>query len=288
MMSSLPGLIFDGLAYGSLLFLMGVGLSITLGLMNVVNLAHGVFALFGGYLFIALLEGLGVGFIPALGGVFVVFLLIGGVTEWLFFRLLYRLPPLEQVLLTLGVSFIAMAVATYFWGATQRFVSLPPWLQGQWQWAGHSFGFFQIGLILLVLWVGLLFWLGLERTLWGARIRAAVDNQTVAQGLGIPVAALFRFYFALGAGLAGLGGALGTVVLGIEPSFVLKYLVFLLMVVVLGGAGSIRGPLLAAWLIGILDVSGKYFFPDLAVFVLYVAMVILLLCFPYGLLNRRR
>src|SRR5690625_6274862 len=104
MMSSLPGLIFDGLAYGSLLFLMGVGLSITLGLMNVVNLAHGVFALFGGYLFIALLQGLGVGFIPALGGVFVVFLLIGGVTEWLFFRLLYRLPPLEQVLLTLGVS----------------------------------------------------------------------------------------------------------------------------------------------------------------------------------------
>src|SRR5690625_1582228 len=97
------------------MYLMGVGLSITLGLMNVVNLVHVVFALFGGYLFIALLQGLGVGFIPALGGVFVVFLLIGGVTEWLFFRLLYRLPPLEQVLLTLGVSFVAMAVATYFW-----------------------------------------------------------------------------------------------------------------------------------------------------------------------------
>lgn len=288
MVSFLPGLIFDGLAYGSLLFLMGVGLSITLGLMNVVNLAHGVFALFGGYLFIALLQGLGVGFFPALVCVFVFFLLIGGATEWLFFRLLYRLPPLEQVLLTLGVAFIAMAVATYFWGATQRFVSLPSELQGQWRWAGHSFGFFQVGLIILVVWVGLLFWFGLERTLWGARIRAAVDNYTVAQGLGIPVATLFRFYFAVGAGLAGLGGALSTVVLGIEPSFVLKYLVFLLMVVVLGGAGSIRGPLLAAWLLGILDVGGKYFFPDFAAFVLYASMVILLLCFPSGLLNRRR
>lgn len=288
MWTQLPALIFDGLAYGSLLFLMGVGLSITLGLMNVVNLAHGVFALFGGYLFIALLQGLGLGFVSALGWVFVLFLLVGGLTEWLFFRLLYRLPPLEQVLLTLGVSFIAMAVATYFWGPTQRFVSLPLWLQGQWQWAGHRFGFFQMLLIGLVWVVGALFWLGLERTLWGARIRAAVDNYTVAQGLGIPVAALFRFYFALGAGLAGLGGALGTVVLGIEPSFVLKYLVFLLMMVVLGGAGSIRGPLLAAWLLGILDVSGKYFFPDFSAFVLYAAMVVLLLFFPQGLLNRQR
>lgn len=285
---TLFGLVFDGLAYGSLLFLMGVGLSITMGLMNVVNLAHGVFALLGGYLFITLLQSVGLAFVPALVLVFVVLLLIGGLSEWLLFRLLYRLPPLEQVLFTLGVCFIAMALATYFFGATQRFVALPEWLQGQWHWAGHSFAVFRVLLILCVLIVGLLFWLGLERTLWGARIRAAVDNYTVAQGLGIPVADIFRWCFALGAGLAGLGGALSTVVLGIEPSFVLKYLVFLLMMVVLGGAGSIRGPLIAAWLLGLLDVSGKYFFPDLAAFVLYAAMVLLLLCFPLGLLNQRR
>src|SRR5690625_6842458 len=124
MWTQLPALIFDGLAYGSLLFLMGVGLSITLGLMNVVNLAHGVFALFGGYLFIALLQGLGLGFVSALGWVFVLFLLVGGLTEWLFFGLVYGLPPLVQVLLTLGGSFIRMAVGAYFWCPAQPFGSL--------------------------------------------------------------------------------------------------------------------------------------------------------------------
>jgi len=287
MLATWVGLLFDGLAYGSLLFLMSVGLSVSLGLLNVVNLAHGVFALLGGYLFIGLLQGVGLPFIPALVLVFVAIAALGWLSEYLFFSRIYSLPPLEQVLLTLGICFMAMAGASYFWGPSQRFVALPAWLSGQWQWGALQLGWFRLALIGLVVALGAVMWLGLERTLFGARIRAAVDNYEVAQGLGIAVGPVFRWCFALGAGLGGLGGALGGVVLGLEPSFVLKYLVFFFMVVVLGGTGTIRGPLLAAWLLGVLDVLGKYFFPQFAAFVLYALVLGLMLCFPQGLLAKR-
>src|SRR5690625_1155093 len=252
-------LVFDGLAYGSLLFLMSVGLSVSLGLMNVVNLAHGVFALLGGYLFIYLLQSFQWPWVPSLVLVFCLLTFFGWVSEFFIFNHLYRLPPLKQVLLTLGICFIVMAVTMYFFGPNQQFLTMPRWLSGQMSVFGVSFGAYRLFLILLVSFLSFFIWLGIERTRFGLRLRAAVDNSMVAKGLGVPVNQVFRWCFALGAGLGGLGGALSTAVLGIAPDFVLKYLVIFLMVVVLGGGGTLRGPLLAAVAIGLIDVFSKYF-----------------------------
>jgi branched-chain amino acid transport system permease protein len=127
----------------------------------------------------------------------------------------------------------------------------------------------------------------IERTRFGAQIRASVDNQTAAAGLGINVSRVFSLTFALGSGLAGLGGGLGIDVLGLDPSFPVKYMVYFLLVVAVGGAGSIKGPLIAALILGVFDVAGKYYVPEVGAFVIYTLMVVLLILFPFGLVRRK-
>ena len=286
-MGNLIGVLFDGVAYGSLLFLISVGLSVTMGLMNFVNLAHGAFAMLGGFVSVTLLSRLGVPFLLSLPLAFLASAAAGFVLERLLYRRLYKASHLDQVLFSIGLTFMSVATATYLFGPSQQPVQLPDWLRGQVNIAGLDVGSYRLFLIGVVIVVTLaLGWL-IERTRFGAQIRASVDNQQASAGLGINVSRVFSLTFALGSGLAGLGGGLGIDVLGLDPTFPIKYMVYFLLVVAVGGAGTIKGPLLAAIVLGIFDVAGKYYVPGVGAFVIYALMVILLLLFPNGLLGRR-
>ena len=279
--------LFDGVAYGMLLFLMAVGLSVTMGLMNFVNLAHGSFAMAGGYAAAVLMNAHGVGFGLALLAAFVASALLGAVLEWLLYRRLYRAHPLDQVLLSIGLVFVSIAAFTWLFGPTLQPFTLPPWLQGQVDVAGVGLGRYRLFLIGCGLAVLAALLLALGRTRYGAMVRAAVDNQRVAAGTGIHVQRLFLLTFSLGCGLAGLGGALSLGVLGLEPGFALKYLVYFLLVVCVGGAGTITGPFAAALLVGIVDVAGKYYLPQTGAFLIYGVMIVMLLLRPHGLVARK-
>ncbi|MGI4850190.1 MAG: branched-chain amino acid ABC transporter permease [Janthinobacterium lividum] len=287
MLTSLPGVLFDGLAYGCLLFLISVGLSVTMGLMNFINLAHGVFAMLGGYVCVLLLGRLGVPFLLTLPLAFLAAAAAGLVLERLLYRRLYRASHLDQVLFSIGLCFMAVAGATRLFGPAQQALVLPQWLQGQLAFAGLEVGAYRLFLIAVVAVLGSVLAVLMKRTRFGARIRAAVDQPQAAAGLGIEVERVFCLAFALGSGLAGLGGALGIEVLGLDPGFPFKFLVYFLLVVAVGGAGSIVGPLLAALLLGIADVAGKYYLPDAGAFILYAMMIVLLVLFPAGLLGKK-
>lgn len=286
-MHNLLGVLFDGLAYGTLLFLISVGLSITLGLMRFINLAHGVFAMAGGYLLVTLMARAGIGFLPALPIVFGITALASLLLERSLYRPVYKSTALDQVLMTVGIVFIAIAGANYFWGPGQQPVVLPAALKGQLPVFGLDLSRYRLFLMAVGAVITLALVFGLERTRFGAMIRASVDNQRTAQSMGIRVERVFQVTFALGSGLAGLGGALGVDVLGLDPYFALKYLVYFLLVVVVGGPGSVIGTLLAALLLGVADIAGKYYVPQIGAFVIYAAMIVLLLLFPHGLLGRR-
>jgi branched-chain amino acid transport system permease protein len=284
---SFIGVVFDGLAYGSLLFLISIGLSVTMGLMNFINLAHGAFAMLGGYAAVVAMSRLGIPFLPALAIAFAVSGAAGALLERLLYRRLYRATHLDQVLFTIGLTFMAIAAATYGFGPVQQPVHLPPLLTGQVHVVGLDLGAYRLFLMAMVVLATLALTYLVERTRFGAQVRAAVDNRQAAVGLGINVERVFSVTFALGSALAGLGGALGIDVLGLDPTFPLKYMVYFLLVVAVGGAGTIRGPLVAALLLGICDVAGKYYVPQIGSFVIYAVMVVLLLLFPAGLVGRR-
>jgi branched-chain amino acid transport system permease protein len=279
--------IFDGVAYGMLLFLIGVGLSVTMGLMNFVNLAHGSFAMVGGYAAALSMNRWGWGFAPALAAAFVAAALAGAVMEFVFYRRLYRAHPLDQLLLSIGVVFVSIAACTYFFGPAMQAFHLPAALEGQWRLGALEFSRYRLFLIACGVAMLAALLLGMGRTRYGAMVRAAVDNQRVARGTGIHVQRLFFLTFALGCGLAGLGGALSLGVLGLEPTFPLKYLVYFLIVVCVGGAGTITGPFIAALLVGVVDVAGKYYLPETGAFLIYVFMIVMLLLRPNGIVPRK-
>jgi len=274
-------------AYGMLLFLIGVGLSITMGLMNFVNLAHGSFAMVGGYAASVLMNQWGIGFGLSLAAAFVAAALVGAALEFVFYRRLYRAHPLDQVLLSIGVVFVSIAAFTYVFGPTMQPFTLPPALDGQVSLGGLEVGRYRLFLIVCGVAVLAALLLGLGKTRYGAMVRAAVDNQRVAGGTGIHVQRLFFLTFSLGCGLAGLGGALSLGMLGLEPSFPLKYLVYFLMVVCVGGAGTVTGPFVAALLVGIVDVAGKYYLPEAGAFLIYVFMIVMLLVRPNGIVAKK-
>ena len=287
MIGNIIGVLFDGIAYGSLLFIIAVGLSVTLGLMNFVNLAHGTFAMIGGYVCVVSMTRLGLPFFAALPIAFVAAAVAGIVLERTLYQRLYKASHLDQVLFSIGLVFMSIAVATYVFGSSQQPVTLPAYLHGQVHVLGLDFGAYRVFLIAVVaaLTVGLHFLL--VRTKFGSQVRASVDNAVAAAGLGINVNRVFALTFALGSGLAGLGGALGIDVLGLDPTFPLKYMVYFLLVVAVGGTGTIKGPLLAALLLGVFDVAGKYFVPQVGGFVIYALMVVLLILYPAGLYGRK-
>ena len=282
------GVLFDGIAYGSLLFLVSLGLSVTMGLMNFVNLAHGAFAMAGGFVCVVAMTRFGVPFLAALPLAFAITAAAGAILERLLYRRLYTATHLDQVLFSIGLTFMSIAAATYFFGSSQQPVRLPEFLRGQVRFAGADFGVYRLFLIGAVAALTTLLGLLVTRTRFGAQMRASVDDAQAARGLGIDVNRVFSIAFALGSGLAGLGGALGIEVLGLDAGFPLKFMVYFLLVVVVGGAGTIVGPLLAALVLGVLDVAGKYYVPQVGAFVIYFAMVVLLIAFPAGLYGKRR
>jgi branched-chain amino acid transport system permease protein len=284
---NLTVVLFDGFAFGMLLFVLSVGLSVTLGLMNFTNLAHCAFGMLGGYAVVVAMRNFGVPFLLTLPLAFIVAALVSVAFERTVFRRLYRAGELNQVLLTIGLVFVAAASFAYFFGTGQQPIVLPDYLQGAVEIGSLRFGAYRIFLVVVALLIAALLVFGLEHTRFGARIRAAVDNQRVAQGLGLDVDTIFAVTFALGSGLAGLGGALAIEIVGLDPSFGFHYLVYVLIVVAVGGLGSIGGSFVAAALLGIFDVAGKFFVPDIGAFLIYLFMVVLLFIRPLGLFGKR-
>lgn len=286
-MTTLIAVLFDGFSYGMLLFMLSVGLSVTLGLMNFVNLAHGAFAMLGGYVTYALVELQGWPFLATLPLAFVVTAVIASVFEIVLFRRIYDKGELNQVLLTIGVVFCSYAVAAYFFGTVHHSVDLPDFLRGFVQIGPLKLPSYRIFLAAVALAVTALVILALEFTRFGAMVRASVDNGQVASGLGLNVSLIFVLTFALGSGLAGLGGALAIEILFIDPNFAFHILVPVLIVVSIGGLGSIWGSFLAATAVGLFDVFGKFMFPDLGPFLIYLFLVVILFFRPGGLFSRR-
>jgi branched-chain amino acid transport system permease protein len=282
-LSALVSIAFHGLAYAMVLYLISVGLSVTMGLMGFVNLAHGVFAMAGGYVAVSLMNRAGVPFFLALAVAFIVVAAASMVLERTLYARLYGAPELDQVLLTIGLVFMAGAAAKFIWGPLPLPVRLPDYLRGQVEIAGRLFPAYRSFLIVGGAAIVTVLWLGLERTRFGAQIRAAVDNRRMAQSLGINTALLFTCAFAVGSGLAALGGALGADILAIDPTYAQEHLVFFLIVVAVGGLGSIRGPFVAALLLGVADTACKYLIPEFGAFFIYAATLGLLLWRPRGL-----
>jgi branched-chain amino acid transport system permease protein len=287
MIGSALGILFDGFAYGMLLFLLSVGLSVTLGMMNFINLAHCSFAMLGGYVTVSLTNQLGWPFLATLPFAFLSAAVVSAAFERTLYRRLYRATDLDQCLLTIGIVFVSIAVAAYLYGTIQQPVSLPSYLRGSVSIMGQNFGVYRLFLIGMSLAVTIVLVAGLEYTRFGAQVRAAVDNQRMARGLGIDVDRIFALTFALGSGLAGLGGALAIEIIGLDHAFAFTYLVYVLIVVSVGGLGSIAGSFVAASVLGISDMAGKYYFPELGVFLIYLVMVTLLMWRPLGLFGRR-
>ncbi|MGA2815160.1 MAG: branched-chain amino acid ABC transporter permease [Xanthobacteraceae bacterium] len=286
MVNTVVSILFDGLAWAMFLFIISVGLSVTMGLMGVVNLAHGAFAMAGGYLMLTAMESCGV---PFLGSLIVTFVVIGCASvifERLLYAQLYSAGELDQVLLTIGLAFMAIATYTYFYGPLPKAVRVPAYLSGEVHLGGRSFPTYRVFLIVVSAALVAALWYGFERTKIGAKIRAAVDNRRMAQSVGINVDRLFTITFAVGSGLAALGGGLAVQLLGLTPSFAIIYLVYFLLVVAVGGSGSIWGTLAAALVLGVSDTAGKYLFADAGSFCIYAVAVLILLIKPAGLYGR--
>ncbi len=281
------GVLFDGIAYGMLLFLLSVGQSVTLGMMNFVNLAHCSFAMLGGYVTVTLMNSLGFPFLATLPAAFVAAAAASVVLERLFFRRFYTAGDLEQCLLTIGIVFVSIAAAAYIYGTDQQPVQLPAYLRGSIVVGGLELAVYRLFLIAVAALVTLLLVVGIEATRFGAQVRAAVNNQRMARGLGINVDSLFAVTFALGSGLAGLGGALAIDMVGLDPSFAFTYLIYVLIVVSVGGLGSIAGSFAAAMLLGVSDMAGKYYIPAVGSFLIYLVMIVMIMWRPSGLFGRR-
>jgi branched-chain amino acid transport system permease protein len=280
-------ILLDGVAYGMLLFVLASGLSVTLGLMNFINLAHGAFAMVGGYVTALLMNRAGAPFLLTLPVAFLIPAILGVTLERTLYRRLYGASPLDQVLFTIGLVLMAMPIAAYLIGDEPQQVHLPAWLSGRIEVHGVGIGVYRLFIILVCGIIAAALQTFLVKTRFGAQLRAAVDDARVAQGLGIDVDRIFAVAFAVGSGLAGLGGALAAdVVGGIDPSFPVKFLVTFLIVVTVGGSNGIMGALFGALLLGVLDVAGKYYVPSIGAFIIYAVMVVTLIVRPQGLFAR--
>ena len=283
---NIANMLLGGVAAGMVLFIVSVGLSVTMGLMGFVNLAHGAFAMLGGYVIALVMRHWGVGFAPALAIGFIVIAAVSMVFERLLYARLYKAGELDQVLFTIGLVFIFIAGVTVLVGPENQPISLPPALQGQLdlgflQYRTYSIFIIAVGIIIVL---GL--WLGFERTRFGAQIRAAVDNRRMAESLGINIDRLFAVTFGFGSGMAALGGGLGAEFLGLDPQYALKYLVFFLIVVAVGGLGRITGVFYASLIIGVLDFVLKKYLPQGGTLFIYALTILLLLWRPQGLFGK--
>jgi branched-chain amino acid transport system permease protein len=284
-LDALVSILFHGTAFAMVLYIVSVGLSLTMGLMGFVNLAHGAFAMVGGYIAVTLMNHQ-IPFGLALLAAFIVVALVSAILERTLYTRLYGAGELEQVLFTIGLIFMAGAVMRELFGPIPLPVNPPAILSGQLNLGFRTVPMYRSFLIGVSFVLIALLWLGIERTNFGARLRASVDNRAMAESIGIDTSLLFTVTFALGSGLAALGGGLGADILAIYPGYAVEYLVYFLMVVAVGGLGSIRGPFVAALLLGIGDTACKYLVPEFGAFFIYIAMIGLLMWRPNGLFGR--
>ena len=275
-------IVLDGLAYGMVLFIISVGLTVTMGLMRVVNLAHGGFAMIGGYL-AAELIGDGVPFVAAVVAATLAVAALGGVAELAIYRPLYRKGELAQMLMTFGLVFVIIAALTAIFGTNIKLLPIPPLLQGELNIGFRPYPAYRLFLIGIGLALALVLWLLIDRSLYGARLRAAVDNPRMARAAGMDVNRMFSVTFVIGCGLAGFGGIIGAEMLPIEPFYALRYLVLFLVVVTVGGLGNFKGSFIAAIAIGVVDTAGKFLLPHVSAFVMFGLVLVLLLWRPHGL-----
>lgn len=283
----LISVLLGGLAAGMVLFIVSVGLSVTMGLMGFVNLAHGAFAMLGGYAIVLAMQHWGLPFPAALVFGFAAVAALAAVLERLLYARLYRASELDQVLFTIGLVFATIAAVTLGVGPETQTVVLPEWLSGQTDLGFVSYRTYSLALIVFGSVLLAALWLGFERTRVGARIRAAVDNRRMAQSMGVNVDRLFTLTFALGSGLAAVGGGLGAEILGLDPQYPFRYLAYFLIVVAVGGMGDVVGVFVAAILIGILDFVLKIYFPKGGTMFIYALTLVLLLWRPRGLFGKR-
>ena len=288
MLTTLANILIDGIAYGMVLFIMSVGLSITLGLMRFINLAHGAFAMTGGYVAAWLVRVQGVNFWLALLAAVLTAALVGALLEALVLRRLYRRSELDQVLFTIGLSFAFVATTNLLFGAEVQLIPLPPLLSGPVDLGVRTLPAQRILVLLAGLAVSLFSWCAVNRTRFGVWLRATVDNREAAAALGINIRWVFGLAFAFGAGLAGLGGVLGAELMPLEPYYALKYLVLVLVVVSVGGMGNIFGSLAAALLLGTVDTASKYLASGYGSLFFFAAMLLLLAWRPNGLLIKTK
>jgi branched-chain amino acid transport system permease protein len=287
-LDSAVSIAFHGLAFAMVLYLVSVGLSITMGLMGFVNLAHGAFAAIGGYIAITLMNQAQVPFPLALMVAALGVGALGMVLERMLYSRLYGSTELNQVLFTIGLIFIATAVSRWIWGPLSLPLRPPGYLQGEVNLLFRSFPAYRSFLILAGALTVTMLWLGLERTRFGAKVRAAVDNRRMAQSVGIDTSRLFTLTFGLGSALAALGGAVGADILALDPDYALEHLVYFLIVVAVGGLGSIKGPFIAALALGTADIGFKYLLPQFGAFFIYAMTLAVLLWRPHGLFGRAR
>ncbi len=287
-MQVLGFILLYGVSYGLVLCLVSLGLVVTMGLMRLVNLAHGAFAAIGGYIAVGLAARSGLSFpLAIVVSVFAVSAL-GVLAERLLFRRLYGRSELDQVVVTLGVNFIVVAAITAFFGPNSQDLPLPDYLKGDIDLGFRTFERYRLFTTLVCIAVIAALWWAFERTRIGAVLRAAVDNPSMTQAIGINVPRLFSGTFALGCGLGALGGALGAYTLPIEPTWPFKYLVLMLVVVALSGEGQIRSAVAVSLIVGIVEAGGRYLFPEAGGFLIYLLLIGLMIWRPQGLLARRR
>lgn len=278
----------DALAYGMALFIICIGLSLTMGLMRVVNLAHGAFAMIGGYIASYAARDLGLGYGLGIALAVLGTVLIAIPLERLLFRRIYDRSELSQVLMTIGITFCVIGITNYLFGPTLKTIPLPAELArpvdlGFRSIAGHRLFVIASGLVVAG---GL--WFLVERTGFGTRLRAAVENAPMARALGVRTQLIYAASFALAIGLAAFGGVAGAEFLPIEPYYALRYMVTFLVVVSVGGAGSIGGALAACLLLGAIDVTARYLMPEFGNFFFYLAVILVVCLFPRGLMGRAK
>jgi len=287
-MSTLAFILLYGVSYGLVLCLIALGMLITMGLMRVVNLAHGAFAAIGGYLSATLIAHAGMPFPLAICSAVVAVAVLSLAVERLVYVYLYTASELDQVLVTIGLDFIVVAALALFFGPDVLPTRLPESLAGSVDLGFRTFEVYRIVVTIVCIAVIGALWLGFERTTIGAQVRAAVDNKSMTQAMGINVPRLFSLTFALGCGLAALGGAMGAPMLPLEPMWPFKYLILILVIVALSGSGNIRASVGVAMIVGIVETAGRYFFPQFAAFFIYLLLIALMIWRRDGLFARRR
>jgi len=281
-------IILYGVSYGVVLFTISIGLVVMMGLMRVINLAHGAFAALGGYVAASLMNQLSIPFFIAVPLAVVGVALFSVIVERLFYVHLYTATDLDQVLLTVGLAFVAVAGLNFIFGPNVFPARLPEILTFNINFGIRQFQAYRLFLIVDGAVLFVILWYVFDRTGFGARLRAAVDNRTMAQAIGINVPKLFSIVFALGSGLAALGGAIGFAILPLEPLYPFKYLVIVLIVVSLSGFGSIKSAAAVAIFIGVVDTGCRYLFPGIGAFIIYAILISLIIHKHTGIVVRRR